>query len=400
MSTLFWLLVLAVAYTYVGYPLTVAVFGNLLDRRVRKGPAVPTMSVVIAAYDEEESIRDRVLNLLSLTYPASKIEVIVASDGSTDGTVREVESLGVARVHVLDLPRRGKAAALAEGARRARGEILVFTDANTVFRSDALLMLGINFADPDVGGVAGRTEYRVTDRVDGAGRGEGLYWKYDTWLKEQESRTGSVVSAHGGMYAIRRELFRPVEDPAVTDDFAISTAVVAQGRRLVFERDAVGYEEPMDESGTEFRRRVRLMTRGLRGVLLRRELLDPFRYGFYSVALASRKVLRRLVPLAFLPLVAISWILAQTAPLYGVVAGTAVGFLVLAAAGWALRARPAGRHPLLYVPFFFALANLAALVALANVARGTRIERWTPQRHRSTTTSRRSVDRRAGVPSP
>lgn len=400
MTVAFWLLVLAVIYTYVGYPAVVALAAKILDRRVEKGPSIPSLSVVIAAYDEEDGIRDRILNLLSASYPAHKLEVVVASDGSTDGTVREVESLGMDRVRVLELPRRGKAAALAEGARRARGEILVFTDANSVFRPDALLLLAINFDDPEVGGVAGRTVYRLGRDVEAAGKGESLYWRYDTWLKERESLTGSVVSAHGGMYAVRRELFRPVEDPAVTDDFAISTAVVAQGRRLVFEPKAVGFEEPMGESGLEFRRRVRLMTRGLRGVLLRRELLDPSRYGFYSVALASRKVLRRMIPLAFPLLLVIAWLLAASGPFYAAVALGLTGTVLLAALGWALRSRPAGRHPIFYVPFFFVLANVAAVVALANVARGARIERWTPQRHEGSAPRPHAVEPTVGAGSP
>lgn len=397
MTATFWILVLAIAYTYAGYPVVVALAARLLDRKVRKGAWIPSMSVVIAAYDEEDAIQDRILNLLSANYPAHKLEIVVASDGSTDGTVREASALGIDRVRVLDLPRRGKAAALAEGVRRARGDILVFTDANTIFRPDALLLLAINFDDPDVGGVAGRTEYRPRRDVVASGKGESLYWRYDTWLKERESLTGSVVSAHGGMYAIRRELFRPVEDPAVTDDFAISTAVVAQGRRLVFEPRAVGFEEPMDESGSEFRRRVRLMTRGIRGVLLRRQLLDPFRFGFYAVALASRKVLRRLVPVALPVLLVLSWMLASTGPLYAAAALTMTGVGLLSLAGWALRSRPVGRHPFLYVPFFFVLANAAAIAALVNVARGARIERWTPQRHPVRETGPRTTESTVGA---
>lgn len=381
MTILFWALVAVIVYTYVGYPVVVYAAGKLLDRRVRTGGPLPSISVVVAAYNEEASIRDRVLNLLASTYPASDLEVIVASDGSTDRTVEEASSPGTARVRVLELPRQGKAAALAEGVRHARGDVVVFTDANTTFHPHALLRLAVNFKDPDVGGVAGRTEYRMAADAAASGKGEGLYWRYDTWLKERESLAGSVVSAHGGMYAIRRHLFRAVEDPSVTDDFAISTAVVEQGRRLVFEPRALGYEEPMAGSRMEFERRVRLMTRGLRGVLLRRVLLNPLRYGFYSVALASRKVLRRLVPVTFPLLLALSVALAPTGAVYTAFALLSSGVLALACAGWALRARPSGRHPLLYVPFFFTLANVAAVFALANVARGTRIQRWTPQRH-------------------
>jgi cellulose synthase/poly-beta-1,6-N-acetylglucosamine synthase-like glycosyltransferase len=286
-------------------------------------------------------------------------------------------------VRVLDLPRVGKAGALAEGVRRASGEILLFTDANTEFRRDAVRALASNFADPDVGGVAGHTGYLVPEQGESSGRGEDLYWRYDTWLKTLQTRTGSVISAHGGIYAIRRELFRPVEDPAVTDDFAISTGVVAQGRRLVFEPAALGQERTMERSGTEFRRRVRLMTRGIQGVVLRRELLNPLRYGFYSVIFFSHKVLRRLLPLTLPVLLVSSTLLALrgAGPFY-ILAATAQGLVyVLALAGWALKGSRLGRRFFLYAPFFFCLANAAALLALWNVARGRRIERWSPHRH-------------------
>jgi cellulose synthase/poly-beta-1,6-N-acetylglucosamine synthase-like glycosyltransferase len=381
MTMLFWILAAAVAYGYLGYPLTVLLVGRLLDRRVRQAPVTPTMSVVIAAYDEADGIAAKIRNVLAAHYPPDRLEVVVASDGSTDDTVRIASAIAPDRVRVLDLPRRGKASALADGVQQAHGEVLVFTDANTVFRPDALAMLARNFADPGVGGVAGRTGYVVEEEAESTGRGEDTYWRYDTWIKDLESRTGSIVSAHGGMYAIRRELFRPVEDPAVTDDFAISTAVVEQGKRLVFEAEAVGREKTMAKSGSEFRRRVRLMTRGLQGVILRRRLLNPRRYGFYAVAMASRKVLRRILPVTFPPLLVLSILLAPTSAFFTACAGAQLAFLAVAALGWGLRRTPLGKHAMLCMPFFFVLANLASMVALWNVVRGSRIERWTPQRH-------------------
>jgi cellulose synthase/poly-beta-1,6-N-acetylglucosamine synthase-like glycosyltransferase len=384
MVLLFWILVAAVVYGYLGYPLTVATAARLLDRRVAKGPITPKLSVIIAAYDEADTIRARVENALGSLWPGDALEVIVASDGSTDETVERASEVDPARVRVLDLPRRGKAAALERGAAHASGDVLVFTDANTMFRPDALAQMAFNFADPSVGGVAGRTCYEVANEADSSGKGEDLYWRYDTWLKGLESRTGSVVSAHGGIYAVRRELFRPVEDPAVTDDFAISTAVVDQGYRLVFEPDAVGVERTMAEGGTEFRRRIRLMTRGLRGVLLRRRLLNPLRHGFYAVALGSRKVLRRLLPITFPPLLVLSLALAPTSALFAALAAGQLAFLTLAAVGWLTRRTELGKLKPLFVPYYFLLANLASMAALVNVLKGERIERWTPQRHEAT----------------
>jgi cellulose synthase/poly-beta-1,6-N-acetylglucosamine synthase-like glycosyltransferase len=383
METLFWLSVALLAYGYLGFPLVLFVAGRILDRRVAKRNVTPTITVVVAAYDEAEDIAERIENILQSAYPGDALEVVVASDGSTDATVAIASDFDPERVRVLDLPRRGKAAALAAGVGQARGDVLVFTDANTVFHPEAIAHLARNFADPEVGGVAGHTGYEVPIETEAAGRGEDTYWRYDTWLKTLETRTGSVVSAHGGMYAVRREVFRPVEDASVSDDFAISTAVIVQGGRLVFEPEALAYERSIAKSGVEFRRRVRLMTRGIRSVLLRRELANPLRHGFYSVVFVSHKVLRRLLPLTLPVLLAASSALVGTAPLYTAVAGALGSTCVLALVGWALRDTAPGRLPLFYVPLFFWFANLAATVALWNVARGMRIERWSPQRHGS-----------------
>lgn len=379
----FWLSVGVLAYGYVGFPLLVAAAGRVLDRRVHREPVTPRVSLIIAAYNEEDGIQTRLRNALRCEYPPEALEVIVASDGSSDGTEPLVSGFGQKRVRLLSLPRRGKAHALNEAVRHARGEVLVFSDANTHFAPDAVRKLVRNFADPEVGGVAGRTGYVVQDGGESAGRGEGLYWRYDSWLKALETRTGNVVSAHGGMYAIRRELFQPLSDAAVTDDFAISTAVVAQGRRLVFEPEARGYEATAEQSVHEFHRRVRLMTRGLRGALvLRRPLLNPRKHGLYALSLFSHKVLRRFLP-AFLPvLLASSVVLHARGGLY-VAAATSQGlFYALALIGWGLRRRRSGRWKVLYVPFYFCMANLASLVALGNVLAGRRIERWNPPRHR------------------
>jgi cellulose synthase/poly-beta-1,6-N-acetylglucosamine synthase-like glycosyltransferase len=381
----FWGVVATIAYAYVGYAALTALAGSLLRREVRRKSTFPTMTVVIAAYDEADGIETKIRNVLACTYPPTRLDVVIASDGSTDETVERARAVASSRVTVLDLPRRGKASALAEAVRHATGELLVFTDANTELEGSALAMLAFDFGDPDVGGVAGNTTYRVAEDAESTDRGEDLYWRYDSWLKGMETRAGSTVSAHGGLYAIRKELFRPVEDPAVTDDFAISTAVVEQGKRLVFERRAVAYERPMGGGEAEFQRRVRLMTRGIRSVMLRRALLDPFRYGYYSVALASRKLLRRLLPLTFPLLLVSSLALAGTGLVYAAAAAVQLVLLALAGLGWSLRRTRAGRSAALWVPLYFCLANLASVVAIWKVARGSRIERWTPQRHATAT---------------
>lgn len=384
LEALFWLSLLALAYGYAGFPLLVAIVGRIRAREVERRPVTPKTTLIIAAYNEEEEIARRIDNALAMDYPAAALEIIVASDGSTDATAEIVERYAPRGVRLLKLPRQGKIPALNEAVRQATGEILVFSDANIHCHPQALRMLARNFADPAVGGVAGNCTYRPPVDGESSSRGEGLYWRYDSWLKQMESRTGSVVSAHGGLYALRRELYMPPGETSVTDDFAISTAVVEQGRRLVFDREALAHESTIADSRREFRRKVRLMTRGWRAVALRRRLLNPFRYGFYALVLASHKVLRRLLPLVLLVLFASSLLLASGGGIHLAAAAAQLAFYGLAALGYAARRIPAGRLRVILIPFYFCLANAAALVAFGRFLIGTRISLWEPQRHLST----------------
>ncbi|MBI4614778.1 MAG: glycosyltransferase [Planctomycetes bacterium] len=374
---LFWLFVLAVLYPYVLFPLLIFARGALFPLPVEKRDEIPSVSVIVACHDEAASIRARIENVLAQDYPDNRLELVVVSDGSTDGTddtAREYESRGVV---VLSVPRRGKAAALTDGVAAARGEVLVFTDANAEFAPDAIRKLVRPFADPRVGGVAGDQRYRGEPQGEGAG--ERTYWSLDRLLKRAESRAGNVISATGSIHAVRRPLFRPVP-PGVTDDFVISTSVVLQGRRLVFEPDAVSWEPVARSTGAEFRRKVRVLTRGLAGVREVRALLDPRRYGFYSLQLLSHKVLRRLVALPLAALLPASALLWTAGPFYRAAFLLQAALYVAAGAGFLLRGTRLGRAKPLSLPYYFCLVNLAALVAIANLARGRRIEVWEPER--------------------
>jgi cellulose synthase/poly-beta-1,6-N-acetylglucosamine synthase-like glycosyltransferase len=373
-------------YVYVGFPVLLAVVGTLRNRRHRQEPITPSVSIVIAAYNEEACIEARIANALAADYPRDCLEVIVASDGSTDRTDEVVAAFPDPRVILLSLPRRGKVAALNDAVLRARGDILVFSDANTMADPRALRALARNFADAGVGGVVGHTGYSMAAGMESSGRGESLYWRYDTWIKKLESRTGGVVSAHGGLYAIRRELYQAPGEAAATDDFMISTAVVAQGYRLVFEPDARAVEAVVPSADLEFHRRVRLMTRGLRAVAARAELLNPFRYRFYAIVLLSHKVLRRIAFVPLLVLFAAAVVLSITGPVTRVAhsaLSAQILFLGAALLGHQLRRRAIGHWRLLFVPFFYCMANAAAGVAVVRFLRGERIVTWNPQRHGS-----------------
>ena len=376
----FWIAAGFLAYVYAGYPLLVALVGWTRNRRVRQAEITPRVALVVAAHNEAAAIAAKLENALKLDYPAEQLEIVVASDGSSDGTDAIAARYADRGVVLLSLPRRGKLYALDAGVEETCCEILVFSDANTLLHPLAVRRLVRNFADPEVGGVCGNQVHPRVMARDSSGVGEMLYWSFDKWLKRLESRTGSIVAADGALYAVRRTLYRMPESAAVTDDFAISTAVVAQGRRLVFEPEAVAYERAAGDAAHEFERKVRITMRGLRGVALRRRLLDPLESGFYAVVLLSHKVLRRLAPVGLLALLVCSIALASRSGWFAAAALAQGALYALALAGWLLRGKRVGRGKLFYIPFFFCLANAAALVGLLKVASGRRVERWEPRR--------------------
>ncbi len=376
--------VAVLAYVYVGFPLLVLLWGAVRPRRVHIAAVTPRVSLIIAAHNEAASATAKVQNCLDVDYPPAAIEVVFASDGSTDRTEEIVRRFAARGVRLLSLPRQGKLAAVHAAVEASTGEILVFSDANTYFHPDAVRMLARNFADPAVGGVCGnlqvRSRDRGRDRADSSGAGESWYWELDKALKRMQSRSGSIVAADGAIYAIRRHLYTRPEHTAVTDDFAISTGVVARGYRLVFEPEALAWEPSAGRAGLEFSRKVRIVNRGLRGVLLRRQLLNPRRYGFYAVILFSHKVLRRVAPLFLMSLLASTLALAAHGTGFAIALYAQLAFYATALAGWMLRGRAFGRQKLLLAPFYYCLANAAALAGLCSLATGQRIERWEPQR--------------------
>ncbi len=375
--SVFWAAVATLAYSYVGFPLLVLLRGRLRPRpwtgRHARGEW-PSATVVIAAFNEEAAIADKVRTVLAQEYPG-RLACIVVSDGSTDDTVAAAVSVGHPdRVSVIAAPRSGKATALNRGVAAADGAIVVFTDANSVLAPDAIRNLLAPFADSEVGGVAGDQRYVGDDDAVG----ERAYWDLDRAMKHATSRAGSVTSATGALYAMRRELVPTVQD-GVTDDFFVSTAVIDAGRRLVFAGDAVAAEPPATALDREYRRKVRVMTRGLRGVAVRRRLLDPRRTGVYALQLFSHKVLRRLsaVPLV---VAAIATFALRRQPGYSVLARLQLVALSAMAASWAWSRSERRSHPIVGLLAYFGMVNLAALHALANVVTGRRIDRWTPER--------------------
>ena len=364
--------------TYVGFPAGLILRAKVARRPVRASNVTPSIAVVIAAHNEESGLGPKLESVLRCDYPGQLLEIVVASDGSTDRTVEVAREFETRGVRTLDLPRAGKANALNTAVATCQAEIVVLSDANNPLDRSALRQIVRPFADPDVGGVAGDQRYVPATHDDGT-TGERSYWALDRMVKAAEAASGNIVSATGALYAVRRELFPRVIE-GVTDDFWVSTNVVRSGRRLVFATDAVVYEVPSPGHRLEFQRKVRVMTRGLFGVYERRELLDPRRFGFYSLQLLAHKVLRRLMvfPLVMMWL---SSILASRRGGWFWPTMAAVQTAGYAGGALGLRVRlpgPAGRA--LSLSAYFVMINVASATAAWNVVRGRRIARWEPAR--------------------
>ena len=377
-KTLFWLAAAALAYAYVGYPLLVWLVSRLRPRAVRRAEFEPAVSVVITAYNEERDLASKLENTLALDYPQEKLEVIVASDCSSDRTdeiARSFAARGV-RLH-RQAERLGKTAAQNAAVELARGEVILFSDATTLYQPDVLRAMLPNFADPSVGCVAGKLIY-VDPAATSVGQGAKSYWGYETFLKTHESRACSLIGASGCLYAVRRSAYVPLYHEACSD-FIIATKMVEQGLRAVYEPRAVCTEETNRQADKELRMRVRVIAQTYTDLWRHRSLLNPLRGGFYAVELLSHKVMRYLVPL-FLFVVFVSSVALAPRSLFfaALFAGQAV-FYVAALAGWLLE-RAGVRVRLLSLPHYFVLANLAAVIAFYKFARGERYARWEPIR--------------------
>ncbi len=365
-----------VASVYAGYPLALALLGRVRPSPRRRSPVELPLSVIVAAHDEVEIIADRVANVWASDYPNALIELIVASDGSEDGTVEAARRAGA--TEVLDLPRVGKLAALNSAEQLCSGEILVFTDADSLFEPGSLRELVSNFVDERVGGVAANVVRHVQEDGRPVARGEGLYWRYERLLKRLEDQVGSVVSASGHLYAIRRAFFTPFADDAGADDFIISSEVVLAGGRLAFDERAVILVETPEEGATELWRKVRVMNRGLRSALGLGRALLPTRTGLYGIEVVVHKILRRFVAFFLVAMLASSVVLARRDRRWWVALGPQLAFYGLATAGGLLAHTRWGRLKPLWIPYFFCLANAAAAVAVLSVLADVRFERWDP----------------------
>ena len=384
---IFWLSAAALGYTYAGYPLLLLIVSRLRPREVRRADFTPAVTVIVTAYNEERDLAAKLENTLALDYPRELLEIIVASDCSTDRTDEIARTFGERGVRLVRQSQRlGKTAAQNMAVAEARGEIILFSDATSLYEPDVLRVMMPSFADPAVGCVAGRLVY--VDPADSRiGRGARSYWGYETFLKEHESRIFSLIGASGCLYAVRRLAYVPLY-PEACSDFIIATKMVEQNLRAVYEPAAVCTEETNRRSDKELKMRVRIIAQTFTDLWHHRAMMNPLRSGFYAVQLLSHKVMRYAVPIFLIAILTASASLARHSTPYAIVFVAQLGCYLSALGAWLLER--AGVHSrMLALPQYFVLSNLAALIAFYQFLRGERYAHW--ETNRESTSTRRAT---------
>jgi cellulose synthase/poly-beta-1,6-N-acetylglucosamine synthase-like glycosyltransferase len=377
LRVLFWVLLVLAVYPFALYPALAFLLSRLRGRPVRKGDEIPRVSILIAAHNEASCIRETIANKLALDYPRDRLEIIVISDASTDGTddlVRGFAPEGVRLVRQEE--RRGKTSALNLGVAESTGEVLVFSDANSLYDPSALRALVRNFADESVGYVTGKMIY-VHPEGSTTGEGNSAYMRYENLLREWETRLGSIVGVDGGVDAVRRGLYVRLPADALPA-FALPLEVVRQGRRVVYEPGALLRERSVARPGDEYRMRVRVALRALWAIRDRPDLLNPLRHGLYAWQLFSHKVLRYVAFLPLALLLGVNAALALDSRFYAALlalqaacyAGAFLGFLL------------SGRRSVprwLSLPYYFVLIQAASCHAIVKLIAGRKIVVWAPR---------------------
>ncbi|HYT82784.1 MAG TPA: glycosyltransferase family 2 protein [Gemmatimonadales bacterium] len=374
----FWAALLVVVYAYAGYG--VILYGLVhLRRALRRAtpqPAcsgfVPDVTLIVPAFNEAEYISAKIANCQGLDYPAHKLTILILTDGSTDGTPEIARRCD--RVEVLHQPERlGKAAAINRAMAHVRSPIVILSDANALLNREAVREMVRHYADPSVGAVAG--EKRIRRRQSAAATGEGLYWRYESWLKRLDSEVGTVVGAAGELFSYRRDLFEALEEDVIVDDFLLSLRVAARGYRVVYEPRAYATEESSASIGEELKRRIRIAAGGWQSMLRLPSLLNPLRHPTLTFQYVSHRVLRwSVVPLLLVLLVPANAMLAAGA-VYRTLLWAQVAFYGLALAGY-LCDRLGYRVRALAAPYYFVVTNYAVLRGFGRFLAGRQPATW------------------------
>jgi len=379
---LFWSSLILIAYAYIGYPIFITLISLFVNNEVEKTDIEPYVSLLITAYNEERDIKTKLENSLVLDYPKDRLEIVVASDGSTDATDAIVKKYqnnekGIKIILHRVEGRVGKTATQNSAVKICRGEIIIFSDAASMYDRNAIRALVRNYADPHVGAVSGMYTY---DNKEGASVGFAtiLFWNLENFIKSRQTKIKTITGCCGCIYSVRKDLY--TELPAtIISDLVEPLMILKKGYRIVFEPEARAVEETTGKTMEEFNMRVRVIVRGMTGMLFAKDLFNPLKYPFVSFQLISHKLVRWLVSVFCIAVFASSAVLAVSSQFYALIFILQLCFYSLAGLGYFMEKR--GIYKIFfYLPLYFCIVNLAVLVSIFKVLKGENIVIWQTNR--------------------
>jgi cellulose synthase/poly-beta-1,6-N-acetylglucosamine synthase-like glycosyltransferase len=362
LEIIFFLFIFIIFHVYFGYPLIILLIATINKKTVLKNDDFePTVSLIIAAYNEEDVIEEKIKNSLSLDYAKDKLEIIIFSDASTDQTnaiVSRYQDKGIKFIYLLE--RRGKTAGQNLAVSQATGEIIVFSDANALYRPEAVRKIVRNFSDRSVGCVCGELVYYNEDKSL-IGDAESVYWDYEKFIKRQENRAASILGANGSIYAVAKKLFVPLREDIISD-FIEPFKIIEQGYRVIYEPAALSFEQSTTNFHEEYSRKKRIINRSFYSLLRFKTFMNPIKYPLLSFQLISHKLLRWLIPI-YLPIIFIVNLFLLNSLFFKITFVLQVLFYAIAILGYLLEKKN-WHFVLFYTPFYYCLVNIASLQAI------------------------------------
>lgn len=378
----FWLNILIVAYTYLGYGLILLILNLLFFKKNQSTKTEnPEVSILIAAYNEEDWIVEKINNTLSLDYPAELLKVIVITDGSTDGTFQKAKSCSVPAgisFEVYHQPeRKGKLAAIERIMPLVKTPVTIFTDANTTLNRQAIRQLVCHYNNPKIGAVAGEKRVSSANKDEASSAGEGIYWKYESLLKRWDANLYSAVGAAGELFSIRTALYESIPADTLIEDFYLTMTVLRKGYRIAYAADAYASEGASASVGEELKRKIRIAAGGIQASWRLRDLLNPFRYGVFSWQFLSHKVLRwTLAPLALPIVFLLNLLLAfSMKPWYISLFILQILFYLLALLGWIFEKKQI-KIKAFFIPYYFCVMNFSVFMGFARLLKNQQTVLW------------------------
>ena len=376
----FWIGLIVIFYTYLGYGVVIFILSKLKKRPAVQRPVtdeqLPQVTLLVAAYNEESCIEEKIVNSLNLDYPKDKLSIFFVTDGSTDNTPHIIKKFHAVKLF-HDLQRRGKIHAVNRVMKYVRTPIVVFSDANTLLNAPAIKNIVRHYQDPMVGGVAGEKRIYKNSEDNASGSGEGFYWKYESFLKKKDAEVYSIVGAAGELFSVRTELYEEPAENIIIEDFVLSMRICAKGYKFMYEPDAFALETASASVSEEWKRKVRICAGGFQAMAKLRSLMNPFRYGILAFQYVSHRVLRWTLAPLFLPIVLVAnvWLATTGNRFYLLALGAQIVFYCLALLGYSFRDRKISIKGF-FVPYYFMVMNLSVYAGFLRYIKGKQSVVW------------------------